>query len=458
MRDTVLVGDVREKLAEIPAGSVHCVVTSPPYWALRDYGVAGQLGSEASPDEYLANQIEVFRGVRRALRGDGVCWVNLGDNYAANRSYQVPDTKHRDVGNSRGMKAIHGFPAGCQNLMPHRFALAMIADGWILRSTVIWSKRSPMPESISGWRWMRCRVKTANATNHDSGKNSTHIDRRNVGFNDRYDFPQEHAAKWSDCPGCAKCEPHGGYVLRKGGWRCTTAHEYMFQFVKSRDYYCDGEAVAEQCSANTHGKNGRNRQSRTKSGLEGVERNNVSFTDATACEVETRNPRSVWTLSSEPFRGAHFATFPTALPRRCIEASTSSAGCCGVCGSQYAPIVRTERVPTRPGIDNQIDQTGMANRDPQRHVARTIVEGYRATCGCAAADPVPAVVLDPYAGSGTTLQVAHQLGRSYIGIELNPEYVEMIRQRIEIPLKSGRKTALRRRAERKQMVLFAKEQ
>lgn len=448
MRDVVLVGDVREKLAEIPAGSVHCVVTSPPYWALRDYGVAGQLGSEASPDEYLANQIEVFRGVRRALRDDGVCWVNLGDNYnqynAGRGRSESLSARVEDALPVVASGKPSVFPVGCQNLMPHRFALAMIADGWILRSTVIWSKRSPMPESISGWRWMRCRVKTASVpvAHPNSAESTSPGVLRNM---------HGRAAKWADCPGCAKCEATGGMVLRKGGWRCTTAHEYVFQFVKSRDYYCDGEAVAEMAIGGTPGNTSHKGRAAYELGDRHM-RTKVGLVDM--CAAETRNPRSVWTLSSEPFRGAHFATFPTALPRRCIEASTSSAGCCAVCGSQYAPIVRTERVPTRPGNDNQIDPAGMANRDPQRHVARTIVEGYRQTCGCSAAESVPAIVLDPYAGSGTTLQVAHQLGRSYIGIELNPEYVELIRQRIHTPLKTTRKTTRRRRAECRQMVLF----
>ena len=128
---TLLLGDARQGIPALPAQSVHCVVTSPPFWAKRDYGVDGQLGREANLEDFLSTLVAVFREVRRVLRDDGTCWVELGDS------------------------ALDG---GLANA-PHRFAEAMRADGWYWRSTVVWAKPAPMPESVSGWKWVQCRVK-----------------------------------------------------------------------------------------------------------------------------------------------------------------------------------------------------------------------------------------------------------------------------------------------------------
>lgn len=364
----VLVGDVRDQLATLPEGCVHCVVTSPPYWGLRDYGVAGQLGREATLAEYLQQQVDVFDRVRRVLRPDGVLWVNIGDTYG---------------------------PDGNQQLIPFQFALAMQRAGWILRSTVIWHKRSPMPESLSGTR-------------------------------------------------------HVGGRLRRGSWRPTNAHEPVFMFARSKGYFADGDAASEPAVGNAPGN-------KTHKGVERYAAGDESMrTKAGLLHIgarERRNPRTVWSLSSEPFRGAHFAAYPTALVRRCVEASTSQAGCCAACGSQWAPVVESIREATRPGTNSKVNKAdrGLAagvtirpdgnligNRDPQRHITRTSVLGYQPTCACPdPGPPVPAVVLDPYAGSGTTLQVAGQLGRQWIGIELNPDYLPLIEQRLRTRIRES---------------------
>lgn len=147
---TILTGDVREQLRTLPAESVHCVVTSPPYWGLRDYGVAGQLGLEKTPAEYVANMVAVFREVRRVLRADGTLWLNLGDSYAANRGYRVPNSKHVDDGNSKGMKAAE-FGLKPKDLVgiPWMTAFALRADGWYLRLDIIWHKPNPMPDGVT---------------------------------------------------------------------------------------------------------------------------------------------------------------------------------------------------------------------------------------------------------------------------------------------------------------------
>ncbi len=462
----VLLGDVREQLDTLPAECVHCVVTSPPYWALRDYGVAGQLGLEATPEEYLHNQVDVFRRVKRVLRPDGVLWVNLGDSYSGTgksgggaqgeRSEDFFPTASTGKG-TWNSALVCGVPQGSQLLMPHRFAIAMQADGWVLRSTVIWGKASPMPESVAGWRWRRCRVKVSGCP----------VSKRGLIGNKQADITIQNNAKWKLCPGCDKCRENGGYVLSRGKWRPTTGHEYVFQFVKSDEYFCDCRAASEPAVGGTPGN-------KTNKNTTAYQAGDRRFRKASGLlelgAVERRNPRTIWMLSTEPLKEKHFAAFPTSLPRRCIEASTSAAGCCPHCGNQWAPIVESERVPTRPGNDSKVgrqsqhgdspynEHSGMVvgNRDPQRHVAVTRVIGYRPTCRCPAHEPVPAVVLDPYAGSGTTLRVAHHLGRSYIGIELNPEYLEIINRRIALPLPKpkGHKGQKRPKKHKRQRALF----
>jgi hypothetical protein len=148
--------------------------------------------------------------------------------------------------------------------------------------------------------------------------------------------------------------------------------------------------------------------------------------------VETRNPRSVWTIPPEPIKERHFTPFPSELPYRCIKAATSDAGCCPACGAQYVPLVNRERVPTRPGRQTKAtgDRMTDGNRDRKRHVVRKAVLDYLPTCDCRAGEPVPCTVLDPFAGSGTTLQTAVWSGRRAIGCEAQEEYLGVIRRRI----------------------------
>jgi hypothetical protein len=252
-------------------------------------------------------------------------------------------------------------------------------------------------------------------------------------------------------------------VLRRGKWRPTTGHEYVFLFSKREQYFCDGDAVQEMATcANLE------RDSKVRGEFNG--KNQLPGKEAFRAITETRNPRSVWTFSSEPYKGAHFATFPTALPRRCIEAATSAAGCCPRCGSCYAPVVNSERVATRPGTDCKVgkrdeaieagtrpgrpsDPNIVGNRDPQRHVAVRRVTGYLPTCRCQLENdppvpslPVPCRVFDLFGGSGTTAQVAAHLGREWVITEVNPVYAELARERIAKPLREpGKKSPKRPR-------------
>ena len=320
MNLTILIGDAKAELGKLESESVQCCVTSPPYWGLRDYGVAGQIGMETTPQDYVRVMVEVFEEVRRVLRPDGTCWVNLGDSYAANRSYQVTDNKHKDVGNNMAMRVPAGLKPKDLVGIPWRVAFALQEAGWYLRSDIIWHKPNPMPESVTD--------------------------------------------------------------------RPTKAHEYLFLLTKSERYFYDQEAILDPVSDNTHARLSQNVQAQIGSArangggkangnMKAVGRkfdpsagnkNNPSFDAAMAIMPDKRNKRSVWTVPTQSYSGAHFATFPPDLIKPCILAGS------------------------RPGD----------------------------------------VVLDPFGGSGTTGQVAIELGRRPILIELNPEYAKLIEKRCRI--------------------------
>lgn len=409
----ILQGDVLEQLRALPDDSVQCCVTSPPYWGLRDYGVAGQIGLEPTVDEWVARMVAVFREVRRVLRKDGLLWLNLGDAYATRGGHRThngaPSEKstlrgHGHVGAGPKTRALStaqiaaaptgrrpGLPGTVPSGVkpkdligqPWRVAFALQADGWWLRDAIVWNKPNPMPESVRD--------------------------------------------------------------------RCTKAYEFVFMFAKSRRYYFDADAISEPASLDTHARvrvpGNRSHKGqiafddgaaehRTKAGLVayaqrqrdklkpvagwmfgegdhsavthaqpagdrgdrkllrdvgvgdrarprkavpnevdrgsrenlkfGRVKNNASFDAALRDTPERRNRRNVWTIATEPYPDKHFATFPSELPRICIAAST------------------------QPGD----------------------------------------TVLDPFAGSGTTLAVALELGRQAVGIELNPKYCDLIRRRL----------------------------
>ena len=299
METNLFNGDCIEYLRSLPDASVHCCVTSPPYWGLRDYGHEGQIGLEQTPEAYVARMVEVFREVRRVLRDDGTCWLNLGDSYNAYNGNRGASTSFQ----AATEEACPSFPGGrglsCKALknkdlvgIPWRVALALQADGWWLRQDIIWHKPNPMPESVRD--------------------------------------------------------------------RCTKAHEYVFLMTKSERYFFDADAISEAAKWERWGN-----QTEKKS-HPGTARHLGGKTVAELPVKDTKNRRSVWTIATKPYKGAHFATMPTTLAEPCIKA------------------------------------------------------------GC----PDGGTVLDPFAGSGTTLAVALELGRKGIGCELNPEYIKLATDRI----------------------------
>lgn len=345
----------------------------------------GQLGMEPTPDLYLEHMVQVFREVRRVLRPDGTLWMNMGDGYAA--------AGHGWGGGSFSERSNHGEkcggyksrkPPACWNLkkkdligMPWRLALALQADGWYLRQDIIWHKPAPMPSSCKD--------------------------------------------------------------------RPTTAHEYIFLLSKKERYYYDFVAIMEPVTGNAHprGRGVNPKAENIPSGWQtgpGSHRGligryprpkqNESFSAAVTELVSHRNKRSVWTIQSRGFKGAHYATFSPELIEPAILAGTSAGGCCRGCGKPYkrllGPAQPAAGRPSRNKERKQRENFGGLEGD-HRHQAFGVpwepnfrpTLGWAPTCGCdAAGPPVPCIILDPFAGSNTTGMVAEKFGRRWIACDM----------------------------------------
>jgi DNA modification methylase len=370
---TLLQGDCLEQLKTLPGESIHCCVTSPPYWGLRDYGVDGQMGLEPTPDEYVAKMVEVFREVKRVLRKDGTLWLNLGD------SYTCGGRKTRDPGQSKKHPAFEDWGKGRPETpdglkpkdlvgIPWRVAFALQADGWWLRSDIIWAKGNPMPEPVTD--------------------------------------------------------------------RPTKAHEYIFLLSKSERYYYDADAIKEN-SVDPQGS-----ATRYKYAFSG--RDGLIMPDGKPQQIapkgirefsSKRNKRTVWNINTKPFSEAHFAVFPPEIPEICIKAGTSEKGCCPKCGAPWKRVIELGDIQSTGGSVNN-RRNGNTNFGGSDMNCGTftqrehITKGWKPTCSCGIEETVPCTVLDPFAGAGTTLWVAEQLGVNSIGIELNPDYCDIIRRRM----------------------------
>lgn len=329
-RATLYCGDALAVLATLPSESVQCVVTSPPYWGLRDYGVSGAIGSEPNVTAWVERLVGVFREVRRVLRADGTLWCNLGDAYcsgttAGRRPTTAPGAHVPSSWTSRSepvrTAARDGLKAKDLIGQPWRLALALQADGWWLRRDIIWHKPNPAPETVRD--------------------------------------------------------------------RPTGAHEYVFLLSRSAHYFYNAAAAREPTTGTAHARRAKLPSNQAIGGDErhgafhpegrrapgvtpksaqpgsGVKANE-SFHAATVAEVTDRNWRSVWTINTQGYAGAHFATFPEELARRCIVAGS------------------------RPND----------------------------------------VVLDPFGGSGTVAHVATSLGRAAIYVDISPAYLALAQQRV----------------------------
>lgn len=395
----IIQGDCRDVLPTLEAGSVQCVVTSPPYWGLRDYGVERQIGLEPTPEAFIDTLVGVFREVRRVLRDDGTVWLNMGDSYATTgaavhhkqgdafvdrgqRKGYDPGSNFANYGDrmgSAGRTAVAGLKPKDLCLIPFRLALALQADGWYVRSDIIWAK------------------------------------------------------------GLSFCDTYAGSVMPESCTdRPTTSHEHVFLLTKSPRYYYDAEAVREASSPNSHPRGDGVNPKATTPGR-GVKQN-TSFSAAVNELVSSRNLRTVWAINPAAFSAAHFATYPMALVEPCIKAGSSQKGQCSACGTPWRRVVEKERAPDRPGRvqgrNGDVERHGSDGRDGDRRSLSTQTTGWAAQCECDAPTE-PQTVLDPFAGSGTTGIVAARLGREFVGIELNQEYATMADEGIHGPLFAG---------------------
>jgi len=487
----------------LPDGVVHCSATSPPYWSLRQYQgdqardwpavtyspmpglppltippMTCALGHEPTPEAFIGHLVHCYREVWRVSRDDSVHWCVIGDSYAADRGYQVTDSKWRDVGNNHGSKVPNGLKGGDLVQIPHRLALALQGDGWIVRNDVVWQKKSPMPESVQATRWERHRIKVRNLRGQKTQSFASGSGRSD-GDNPGGGIDQLPWAEYAPCPGCPACQATGGYVLRRGSWRHTRAHETVLMLVKSMGYWCDQEAVREANNINPNWNYGSERYRRditqdaykidgdnrrrkpypkgwsglAPAGPDGAGRNPRSvrsYDDPTRDLVHfipkeawvefltywageynraASNPADVLTPKPSPFAGQHYATYPPDLIRDLIRASTP-ARCCPECGAGWAAVVERDAYTNRPNCrpngtrGNQPSLTASLGQPQQgsRYVDTTIL-GYRPTCACGHDDWTPGLVLDPFVGSGTTLAVAREEGFDAIGLDLSFDYL-----------------------------------
>lgn len=393
-------GDALTVQRELPDASVHCSVTSPPYYALRDYKVKGQIGLEKTPQQYVERLVVVFRELRRVLRDDGTLWVNIADSYCTvphgTKEKNTTNKKNKGQGGDQpNRKPLPGIKHNEMCGIPWMFAEAMRRDGWLLRSEMQWIKLSAMPESVAGWRWEQHKTKIRSSVRLKNGyKGVGTVTPHGAGiFGD-----PEDKAQYEVCPGCKKCLPNGGLVLRKGAWRPTRATESIFLFAKQERYYCDGEAVKQHARDST-----KMRDRYTRIIDDPDEQYAVAHDHET--KTDTANLRNWVLFKGEPLRDAHYAAFPSGLPKLAIKAGTSQTGVCPHCGSPWARVLKE-----------------------QDDIAITI--GWRPTCPCPEHIPVSATVLDPFSGSGTTLCVCQVTGRAGIGIDLSEEFTKIAARRV----------------------------
>ncbi len=435
-RNTILCGDALMTLHTLPDGCIQTCVTSPPYFGLRSYGTEpavwggvstcnhrwevqpprksnqvpqtningkgskiatlapghepmgdvcircdgwrGELGQEPTIALYIEHLIQVFREVGRVMRADASLWVNLGDGYSNNTkwgggSHPVKNTTSRDGGyTGQKVKRETGFPPKSLMLIPMRFAIAMQDEGWVLRNAIVWEKPNALCESVTD--------------------------------------------------------------------RCTMNYEYIFLFSKGSRYYFDAEAIKEPVTGGAHrkGKGVHPKSAEPGSGI----RANTSWEAVVTELVDSRNARSVWNIPTKPFPGAHFATFPPELAERCIAAG-SSPQACEQCGAPFKRrVIKKTRYAggsAKAGrTPDEINAMGKwaGHLQGNKHLKSGPINsptttGWTPTCKCnGIMGSGRCLALDPFMGAGTVGMAAQRLGRDYLGVELNPTYVAMAKDRI----------------------------
>lgn len=420
------VGDARETLSELPESSVHMMMTSPPYFGLRDYDADGQIGLEDSLDEYISELVGVFREVRRVLRPDGAAWLNLGDTYGGDSIVRDEGDWKRpgDDGYEEDHTASYGdgrrgmSDLGRKNkmLVPHRVAIALQDDGWVVRNDCTWVKPNPMPQSVKD--------------------------------------------------------------------RLNTTTEQVFYLRPQPDGWFDLDAIREPYSEYTQ-----RMKHRQESGVErGDETPHAGIGDSSNTRADVmhpagKNPGDVFEVTTKPFPEAHFAVYPPELCENPIKA-TCPPRVCAACGAPYdrravdddtIPMPNTDREQGRRALERfkesdlshqhlrAMRAVGFTDAGQAQEVydghgnnekaverlaaeAKDVLGGYAREflgedrtdtewvqgCDCDTDATAPGIALDPFAGAGTTARVAKDLGRRFIGIDLNPDYVAMAQKRVGV--------------------------
>ena len=418
-------------------------------------GWRGALGNEPTLEMYIGHLVAIYREVYRVLREDGVAWVVMGDSFASTaqgtKNAPQPKGSRDQPGQWANFRPKVDLEGGNLMMVPHRFALALQADGWIVRNDCVFSKKSPMPESVSGWRWQRHRIKIGDEKNAG-------LRAGRAAHGDRNDGGEQSAPIYIDCPGCPKCEANDGYVLKRGSWRHTRSHEFVFMLTKKMGYHANQEKVREALKRPEEAF----RKTPAKFGgalkHKGFQTRKHSGNEYKPDPATGRNPRSVLTPKPEPYPGKHFAVYPTSLIEPLVKA-TCPDKCCPECGMGWNPVVERSRsfesgsgkAGNRPEGKDQEGHGLIGNDLRMGPTVQSNVLGYRPTCTCEPAiddpgvmmpfepsgnegnwqpTPVPGIVLDPFLGSGTTALVTERLGLNCIGIEISQEYAEMAQDRI----------------------------
>jgi len=428
----IIQGDVLDGLRTLPDGCVHMCVTSPPYYALRNYGVDGQIGLEETPEQFIQKMVEVFREVRRVTRDDGVLWLNLGDSY--NASGRGPSGKNGLCDQFErqgfvGRAPSKGFESQKpKDLMgiPWRVAFALQADGWYFRSAMPWIKRNCMPESTtdrptSAIEYIFLMTKSAKyfydgeairvpaSYSADERKGRAKTDHKSMQTNERNGI----RPKKQDATGNPT---YTGFNERWKGKHSAT----------------DDQAAGNRVLKNVKAAREESGSHDQPFGATRNYRNSDPFFESwQGLYSEGGNPLAV-VINPQARAELHFATFPDLLAATCIKAGTSEYGCCPKCGAPYQRIVEASGGTTgqswHPHADDGVTgQVGFKDDGSYRREFK----GWKPGCSCGAGEPVPCVVLDPFMGSGTVAVVARELNRSSIGCELNPEYIKIIKKRLQ---------------------------
>jgi len=488
-RNLILTGDARLELKKFDDNYADCCITSPPYFQLRDYDIKGQLGLETTIYEYIRNQMQVFKEVQRILKPTGVFFLNLGDTYAAywGDNYGKAQSFNGDrenKGNAPPSKPSPKFSKSKRiDRGSGRYDGGNAAPG---------ENDNIKPKDLFGVPWsVALALRGSSVISHSvlsdwSAMLQQAIDEKNLAYIstlkntiDLWNFTEMFKTE-------------GWYLRQDIIWqkdnplpesvkdRCTKSHEYLFMFTKTNRYYFDTYAIMEE--ANFDGRKTTMMKPATKYNGAFVPGQVENTFHASGHERWLRGPngeylrnkRSVWVINNKPYKDAHFAVFPEELPRICIKAASSEKGCCADCGKPWKRIlVKDGQVQNKKAISKKSTETVKRYRGDKSTENSVFAEGmmnvyksvgWEPTCEChgkfvkkklTKTDPLyiegekneytvyepkipldqhpikPAVILDPFMGSGTVAVVAKGLNRDYIGVELNPKYVKLKDKRIE---------------------------